>query len=73
MIKAQFRENGSQADTSLLTEGQAAAYLNIQRRTLRLWRRHRGLPFLALTAKSIRIRQADLEKWLLQHRVALGS
>ena len=72
-MTAQNRHNGSQADTSLLTEAEAAAYLNIQRRTLRLWRRTRGLPFLALTGKVVRIRQSDLDKWLAQHRVALGS
>jgi hypothetical protein len=42
----------------------------IEPRTLRLWRRNRGLPFLKLTKKVIRYRKADVDGWLDQHRVA---
>lgn len=62
---------GPQPDTTLLTDSQAAAQIIIEPRTMRLWRSKRGLPFLKLTGKVARIRQADLDKWLAQHRVAI--
>jgi hypothetical protein len=40
-------------------------------RTIRSWRTHRGLPFIRITNKVIRIRRADLDEWLARHRVAM--
>jgi hypothetical protein len=49
----------------------AAAYVGgIKPRAIREWRTRRGLPFIRITAKVCRIRRADLDKWLAQHRVA---
>ena len=60
-----------QKPAELLNDEQAAAFLGIESRTLRLWRQTRGLPFLKLTAKVIRYRRCDLDEWLSQHRVAI--
>lgn len=49
----------------------AAAYIGgVKARTIRLWRSRRGLPFIRITARVIRIRQTDLGDWLARHRVA---
>ena len=40
-------------------------------RTLRLWRRNLGLPYLKLTKKIIRYRKADVDGWLDARRVAM--
>ncbi len=55
----------------LMDEAQAAAYLIIKPRTLRLWRHTRGLPHIRITSKVIRYRRADIDAWLLQRRVAI--
>jgi len=55
----------------LLNDAQAATFLQIKRRTLRLWRRTRGLPHFKLTTKVIRYRQRDLEAWLETHRTVV--
>jgi excisionase family DNA binding protein len=57
----------------LLTEQQIAALLNIEPRTLRLWRQTRGLPHLKLTSKIIRYRRTDVDAWLDNHRVAITA
>ena len=50
----------------------AAAYIGgITARTIRSWRTYRGLPFIRITNKVIRIRRADLDEWLARHRVAM--
>ena len=48
----------------LLTDEQAAAILSVEPRTIRLWRKTRGLPHLKLTSKIVRIRRADLDSWM---------
>jgi len=54
----------------LLTEEQAANFLSVKPRTLRLWRRSRGLPHVKITSKIVRYRRIDLDGWLEHHRVA---
>ena len=57
--------------TEILDDKSAAAYVGgVNARTIRDWRTKRGLPFIRITAKVIRIRKADLDKWLAQHRVS---
>ena len=56
---------------ALLTDQTAAEILGVEARTVRLWRRTRGLPHVRLTGKCVRIRRADLDKWLDQHAVQL--
>jgi DNA-binding transcriptional MerR regulator len=51
-------------DADLLDDPQAAAFLNITQRTLRLWRRTRGVPHLKITAKVIRYHRSDLATWV---------
>jgi len=55
----------------LLTDNQAAEFLSIKPRTLRLWRHSRGLPFIRITSKVIRYRRADIEQWLDRCRVVI--
>jgi hypothetical protein len=56
----------------IFDDEQAALYVGgISARAIRDWRTRRGLPFLRLTAKVCRIRRADLDHWLAQHRVAM--
>ena len=55
----------------IFTDETAAAYIGgIKARAVRDWRTERGLPFIRVTSKVCRIRRADLDKWLAQHRVA---
>jgi hypothetical protein len=56
----------------ILTESQLAAELTVLPRTLRLWRRTRGLPHIKLTSKVIRYRRADINTWLERNRVVMG-
>ena len=56
----------------LFDDASAAQYVTgIKPRAVRDWRTKRGLPFIRITAKVCRIRRADLDKWLAQHRVAI--
>ena len=47
------------------------AYLTTNPRTLRLWRRTRGLPFIRISSKVIRYRRADVDRWLASRSVAI--
>ena len=56
----------------IFDDASAAAYIGgIKARTIREWRARRGLPFIRITAKTIRIRRSDLDEWLARHRVAM--
>lgn len=55
----------------LLTEAQAAEYLSITPRTIRLWRNRRSLPFIKITNKCIRFRRRDIEAWLERSRTVI--
>jgi len=60
------------ANSTLFTDESAAAYIGgIEPRTVRSYRTRKGLPFIRITAKVIRIRKTDLDKWLAQHLVAI--
>ena len=64
--------NANPADAGqILTDEAAAALLTVEPRTIREWRTRRGLPFIRLTPKVVRIRRADLDKWLARHTVAI--
>jgi excisionase family DNA binding protein len=59
-------------DGTLLTDETAAAYVGgVKARAIRDWRTNRGLPYIRITAKVIRIRKADLDRWIAQHMVAI--
>jgi hypothetical protein len=47
--------------------------LQIERRTVRDWREHRGLPFCQITRKVVRFRRKDILDWLDARRVAIVS
>ncbi len=57
----------------LLDDAGACRLLLTNPRTLRLWRHSLGLPFIRLTAKSLRYRRRDLEQWLDRRRVAISD
>lgn len=56
-----------------LTEEEAAKLLQIEERTLRLWRKQRGVPHFKLTAKVIRYSRTDLADWMGQFRVPVRT
>lgn len=64
-------DGGKSPAPEIFTDETAAEYIGgIKARAVRDWRTKRGLPFIRVTAKVCRIRRADLDKWLAQHRVA---
>jgi excisionase family DNA binding protein len=64
--------NSKTSSNEILDDTSAAAYIGgIKARTIRDWRTCRGLPFIRITSKVIRIRRADLDEWLERHRVAI--
>jgi hypothetical protein len=48
-----------------------AKYLHTKSRTLRLWRRTRGLPHVKITSRVIRYRKADIDEWMRRQTVSL--
>ena len=57
----------------ILTDEEMCRLLNVQTRTLRLWRRQKGLPFLKISSRSIRYRRADIDQWLARHSTAIAA
>lgn len=55
----------------ILTDETAATLLGVEARTIREWRVRRGLPFCRITPKVIRIRRADLDRWIARHSVSI--
>jgi excisionase family DNA binding protein len=71
-VKENETDSPKPADAGqILTDETAAALLTVEPRTIRDWRTRRGLPFIRLTAKVVRIRRGDLDKWLSRHAVAM--
>jgi len=58
--------------TALLTEEQAAEFLTVKPRTLRLWRQTRALPHIRISSKEIRYRASDLDEWLARRRTVIA-
>ena len=54
-----------------MDDAEAAEYLKVEPRTLRVWRKSRGLPHLKLTSKCIRYRRPDLDQWEARHMVEM--
>jgi excisionase family DNA binding protein len=68
------RAIGMNANTdSLLTEAQAAKLLGIKPRTVRAWRARNGLPYVKISAKTIRFLDSDIRVWLQRRRVAISA
>ena len=59
------------AQAALWTDKEVCEFLSCEPRTLRLWRRSRGLPFLRITSKVLRYRRPDVERWLDSRRVQI--
>jgi hypothetical protein len=63
--------DGKSPVPEIFNDQTAADYIGgIKSRAVRDWRTKRGLPFIRVTSKVCRIRRADLDTWLAQHRVA---
>jgi excisionase family DNA binding protein len=61
-----------QIGSDLFDDDSAARYVGgVTPRAIRDWRNKRGLPFLRVTAKVVRIRRSDLDEWLTSHRRAI--
>lgn len=60
------------AANAYLTEPEVARLLNVEPRTIRLWRRTRGLPHIRLTGKVVRFKPADVDEWLTSRRVSVA-
>ena len=76
MLNASCIQDGrgtNAAHNEVLTEDELAKRLEIGPRTLRLWRKRRGLPHCKLTAKCVRYVWPDVCAWLERHRVATVS
>ncbi len=56
---------------ALLDEQAVARLLHVTKRTVGLWRKSRGLPFLKLTTKIIRFRGPDVLEWAGGFRVKI--
>jgi excisionase family DNA binding protein len=54
----------------LLTSSQLAAYLQVTRRTIEIWKAERKIPFLAVTARCHRFRIRDVERALERFAVS---
>jgi hypothetical protein len=54
-------------------EAGVCAYLKTNPRMLRKMRREFGLPFIRLSAKSLRYRRPDIQQWLGRHLVAVKA
>ena len=64
--------NSKTISREIFDDDSAAAYIGgITARTIRNWRTHRGLPFIRISARTIRFRRADLDDWLARHRIAM--
>ena len=48
----------------LLTSSQLAAYLQVTKRTIEIWKAQRNIPFVAVTARCHRFRIRDVERAL---------
>jgi excisionase family DNA binding protein len=48
----------------LLTSSQLAAYLQVTKRTIEIWKAQRKIPFVAVTARCHRFRIRDVERAL---------
>ena len=63
---------GQKAAAEIFTDETCAAYIGgIEPRTVRSFRMTRGLPFVKLSSKVVRIRKVDVDKWIARHTVAI--
>ncbi len=77
MVTPKSDSGPAQSAPTTLTAGvfgdrELGVYLGgIEPRTLRLWRRNRGLPYLRITGKVVRYRKSDIDRWLDSHSVQI--
>ena len=66
-----MKPQNQSARPDILTDDLLAAELFVEPRTIRSWRLGKGLPFIRITSKIVRITRADAEKWLARHAVSI--
>ena len=57
----------------ILTDAECCALLSIESRTLRMWRKSRGLPYCKITRRAIRYQRQAVVEWLSRHSVAITA
>ena len=67
------KQNAVVTNTELLTDRQAAEFLAVQSRTLRLWRHTRQLPHIRISNRVLRYRKSDLDAWLARRFVTISA
>lgn len=60
----------TETESDILTEDEVAKILGIEPRTVRAWRKRRGLPHYKVTSKVIRFSRSDIAGWLGSRRVS---
>jgi len=71
MIATLPTNGGQNPAAELLTDETAADIIGVEPRTVRDWRMRLGLPFVRITPKVVRIRRADLDKWIARRAVSI--
>jgi hypothetical protein len=72
VLNAAPATGGQNPTAEIFTDETCAAYIGgIEPRTVRSFRMSRGLPFVKLSSKVVRIRKVDVDKWLARHQVAI--
>jgi hypothetical protein len=72
VLNAAPATGGQNPAAEIFTDETCAAYIGgIEPRTVRSFRMTRGLPFVKLSSKVVRIRKVDVDKWIARHQVAI--
>ena len=72
MTSEQTPKTVTKSPTGYLDEEAVAKLLGVEPRTVRLWRRTRGLPHCKLTHKVVIFRPEDVAEWVASRRVAVS-
>ncbi|HEY5233670.1 MAG TPA: helix-turn-helix domain-containing protein [Verrucomicrobiae bacterium] len=71
-LNAKTTTGGQNPAAEIFTDETCACYIGgIEPRTVRSFRMTRGLPFVKLSSKVVRIRKVDVDKWLARHAVSI--
>jgi predicted DNA-binding transcriptional regulator AlpA len=68
-----MKENTSASDNELLTHEQLSQILGLRPRTLKRYRLERGMPYIKLSARVIRYRRGDIDRWAEEHSQAIHA
>ncbi|MCK0097618.1 helix-turn-helix domain-containing protein [Yoonia sp. F2084L] len=74
MTQQTFQSSGQQDPNRLMNENEAADVLCYSVRALQNWRHRGGGPdFVRVSARSVRYRRADLNKWIADRTISNTS